>query len=71
MSEWKYDIDEVGEDADDEQGADGRAPDEEPDRRERGPIEPGSPTAENVLFVTLGVATMLFVFARVVLVVAG
>ncbi|WP_115865124.1 DUF7312 domain-containing protein [Halorussus litoreus] len=65
MSEWKYDIDEVGEDAE------GDDPDEEPDRRERGPIEPGSPTAENVLFVTLGIATMLFVFARLVLVVAG
>ncbi|MFC7081130.1 DUF7312 domain-containing protein [Halorussus caseinilyticus] len=53
MSDWKYDTDEVGED-----GYEPREPD---------PLEPGSPTAENAFFVALGVGTMLFVFARIVL----
>ena len=57
MSEWKYDTDEVGED--------GYEP-EEPE-----PLEPGSPTAENAFFVVVGVGTMLFVFARIVLLVGG
>ncbi|WP_135830178.1 DUF7312 domain-containing protein [Halorussus halobius] len=66
MSEWKYDVDEVGEDADP------NAPDSaDPDRPELEPLEPGSPTAENTLFVALGVATMLFLFARVLAVVGG
>lgn len=30
----------------------------------RTPVEPGSPSAENVFFVLLGVALTLFVFAR-------
>jgi len=57
MSEWKYDTDEVGED--------GYEP-EEPE-----PLEPGSPTAENAFFVVVGVGTMLFIFARIVLLVGG
>jgi hypothetical protein len=57
MSEWKYDTDEVGED--------GYEP-EEPE-----PLEPGSPTVENAFFVVLGVGTMLFIFARIVLLVGG
>lgn len=60
MSDWKYEIDEVGEEAESE--LDG--PDLEP-------LEPGSPTAENAFFVVLGVATTLFLFARVILVVTG
>ena len=39
---WRFELDEVGEEAD-------VGPD---------PIEPGSPTAENVAFFLLGVATM-------------
>ena len=39
---WRFELDEVGEEAD--VGHD--------------PIEPGSPTAENVAFFLLGVATM-------------
>jgi hypothetical protein len=60
MSDWKFETDEVGED--------GYEP-EEPDDLE--PIEPGSPTVENALFVALGVASTLFVFARVVLLAGG
>lgn len=60
MSDWKYDVDEVGEEAD-----------SEPDGPAFEPIEPGSPTAENAFFVALGVATTLFVLARVVLVAGG
>jgi|AntDeeMinimDraft_4_1070355.scaffolds.fasta_scaffold51938_2 hypothetical protein len=40
--DWRFELDEVGEEAD-------TGPD---------PIEPGSPTAENVAFFLLGVATM-------------
>ncbi|MFB6071916.1 MAG: hypothetical protein ABEJ88_03015 [Halobacterium sp.] len=43
---WRFDLDEVG-------------PDAEP-RHE--PIEPGSPSAENVAFFVLGVSFMLAVF---------
>ena len=68
MSEWKYDVDDVGEDA--ESGAESPSGDG-PDRPELEPLEPGSPTAENALFVVLGVATMLFLFARVLTVVGG
>lgn len=50
-SNWKYDLDEVGEDA------------EEPETE----LHPGSPSAENSFFVALGVLTTLAMFARVVL----
>jgi hypothetical protein len=43
--EWRFGVDEVGEEAEDD------FPD--PD-----PIEPGSPSAENVAFFVLGVAAM-------------
>ena len=43
--EWRYGVDEVG--------PDGRVDD--PPAEEQLPIEPGSPRAENVLFVVLGV----------------
>ncbi|WP_132057332.1 DUF7312 domain-containing protein [Halorussus amylolyticus] len=55
-SEWKYDIDEVGEEAEPD------LPDPE--------IHPGSPSAENAFFVALGVLTMLALFARIVLLAA-
>ena len=50
-SNWKYGLDEVGEDA------------EEPETE----LHPGSPSAENSFFVALGVLTMLATFARIVL----
>jgi len=56
MSDWKYDVDDVGEDADDTQ-PDAFVEDE--------PLEPGSPSAENVLFVLLGVLTVVFVVLHV------
>lgn len=49
--DWKYAIDEVGDDATDR---------EEDLRR----IEPGSPSGENTLFVLVGVALALLVIAR-------
>ncbi len=59
MSDWKYDVDDVGEDADDTSlDAFAEVEDE--------PLEPGSPSAENVLFVLLGALTVLFVFLHVV-----
>ena len=57
MSDWKYELDEVGEDAE---------PDE-PDPE----LEPGSPSLENVFFVVLGVAATLFALAQLFLVFAG
>lgn len=33
------------------------------ERRELGPLEPGSPTAENVLFVVLGALSTVLLFA--------
>lgn len=56
MSDWKYDTDEVGED--------GYEPEEE---EEADPLEPGSPTVENAFFVALGVGTVLFACARILL----
>ncbi len=58
MSDWKYDIEDVGDDADDDS-------DETPQMHpQEETLEPGSPSAENVLFVVLGALTMLFVFLR-------
>ena len=57
MSDWKYELDEVGEDA-------------EPDEADS-ELEPGSPSLENAFFVVLGVAATLFAFARIVLVLGG
>lgn len=50
MSDWKFDLDEVGEDA-------------EPVEPR---LEPESPSAENTIFVLLGVVATLLVFARIV-----
>jgi hypothetical protein len=68
MSDWKYDVDEVGEDAEPDGDSDADAG---PIEVEPEPLEPGSPTAENAFFVVLGVATTLFVFAQIVLLAAG
>ncbi|WP_440007824.1 DUF7312 domain-containing protein [Halomicrococcus sp. SG-WS-1] len=54
MSEWKFDVDEVGDDAD------------EPDRDDAPEMEPGSPSLENAAFVLLGALSMLFVLVRLV-----
>ncbi|WP_458207148.1 DUF7312 domain-containing protein [Haladaptatus sp. NG-SE-30] len=55
MSDWKFDVDEVGND----EVPDGApAPEEET-------LEPGSPSAENVVFVILGAVTTIFVFLRI------
>ncbi|WP_049971605.1 DUF7312 domain-containing protein [Haladaptatus cibarius] len=58
MSDWKFDVEDVGED-DDENGDDASQmyPMDEP-------LEPGTPSAENILFVVLGALTMVFVFLR-------
>ncbi|NHN57777.1 MULTISPECIES: hypothetical protein [Halorussus] len=67
MSDWKYDIDEVGHDAEEPDDEAGVAGAEEGERPALQPVEPGSPTAENALFVALGIGATLFVFARVVM----
>ena len=56
--EWKYGVDDVGEDAESERAE--RSTDEATDRR----IEPGSPSVENALFVALGALLALLVIAR-------
>jgi hypothetical protein len=48
-SEWRYDVDEVGEDA-------------EPERPEPEPIEPESISTENALFVAAGAIGTVLVF---------
>lgn len=52
--EWKYSVDEVGEDAEDDE-EDSQAEEDEQRRR----IEPGSMNPENALFVVLGVLIAL------------
>ncbi|WP_458185139.1 DUF7312 domain-containing protein [Haladaptatus sp. NG-WS-4] len=61
MSDWKFDVDDVGEDGD----ASGEG-DDTPTTFEsmEEPVEPGSPSTENAVFVLLGVATTVFVFLR-------
>lgn len=56
MTDWKFDLDEVGPDAE---------PDES-DQPEGPPIEPGSPMVEHVLPFLAGVALALFIFAQVI-----
>lgn len=53
MSDWKFDLDEVGPDA--EPSADSRLP----------PVEPGTPRLENVLPFIVGVGIAIFVFAQI------
>lgn len=80
--EWRFAVDDVG----DTEGSRGNDPDDErasmrtddadePDGTkapdERLPLEPGSPSLENALFVLLGVFVTLFVIARVATLVAG
>lgn len=50
MSDWKYDLDDVG-------------PEAEPDEPELPPVEKGAPSLENVVFVLLGALAALYVFA--------
>jgi hypothetical protein len=54
MSDWKFDTDEVG--------------DDDAPKREISPedeiLEPGSPSAENVFFVLLGIFMTVFIFLR-------
>ncbi|WP_158057832.1 DUF7312 domain-containing protein [Halorussus halophilus] len=58
-SDWKYDPEDVGPEAEQ------TPPEPEPET-----LEPGSPSAENALFVALGVLTMLAVFFRIALLAA-
>ena len=69
MSDWKYDIDEVGDDADDGPADTDPEADRDAAVETLEPLEPGSPTVENAFFVALGVGATLFVFARVVMLV--
>lgn len=53
MSDWKYDLDDVG-------------PEAEPEEPDVPPIEKGNPSLENVVFVLLGALAALYVFATLV-----
>lgn len=59
-SDWKYDPEDVGPEAEER-------PPESESELEPEPLEPGSPSAENALFVALGVLTMLGLFFRIAL----
>jgi hypothetical protein len=50
MSDWEYDLDEVG-------------PDAEPDHDA---VEPGTPTTENVAFFVLGVGLAIYILLTLV-----
>ncbi len=78
--EWRFAVEDVGDDQESpENGSDGERTDldagdasEAPgERDERPPLEPGSPSLENALFVLLGVFVTLFVIARVVVLAVG
>lgn len=47
MSDWEYELDEVG-------------PEAEPEVE---PIEPGAPSVENAVFFVMGIATAVFLFS--------
>ena len=63
-SDWKYDPEDVGPESEE-------TPSEPRSEPEPEPLEPGSPSAENALFVALGVLTMLAVFFRIALLATG
>lgn len=54
MSDWKFDLDEVGPEAEEDESPLG------------GPVEPGSPTIENVLPFLAGVGLALYIFLQLV-----
>ncbi|WP_224269943.1 DUF7312 domain-containing protein [Haloprofundus salinisoli] len=67
-SEWRFGIDDVGEDADTSDGEDADASDGESETRdetrELPPLEPESPSLENSFFVLVGVlGTLVFIFS--------
>ncbi|WP_224332551.1 DUF7312 domain-containing protein [Haloprofundus halobius] len=59
-SEWRFGIDDVGEDAEESEAENGT----QPEKRELPPLEPESPSLENSLFVLVGVlGTLVFIFS--------
>lgn len=80
--DWRFAVDDVGDtsenaesDANDEHTSASVDGTDEPDGSgvpdERPPLEPGSPSLENALFVLLGVFVTLLVIARVATLVVG
>lgn len=55
MGDWKFELDEVGPEAEAEEEEEPMGP----------PIEPGSPTLENVIPFLLGIALAAFIFLQV------
>ena len=53
MSDWKFDLDDVGPEA------------EDPEEPISPPVEPGSPKLEHVIPFLVGIAVALVVFAQV------
>lgn len=52
MSDWEFDLDEVGPEAEEEEIGP--------------PIEPGSPTLENVIPFLLGIGLAVFIFVQLI-----
>lgn len=63
MSDWKFDLDDVG---GDEDGGGTDATDAEDETRVVPPLEPGDPSLEGALFVVLGVAFAIWVVSMLV-----
>ena len=75
--DWRFSVEEVG-NADADESSDGESDAEDsstdaddPSPMGHSPLEPGSPSLENALFVLLGVFVTLFVIARAATLVAG
>lgn len=76
MSDWKFDLDEVGSEGvsetegDGEREGDGQRPDEDEQAEEAEeeiwlpPIEPGHPDLENVVPFLIGIGMALFIFLK-------
>lgn len=73
--DWRFAVDDVGdpeEASENESDGEGSAePGETGTVDRRPPLEPGSPSLENTLFVLLGVFVTLFVIVRVMTIVGG
>lgn len=64
MTDWKFDLDDVGPDADSTTGEDGEK--EDPDEELwLPPIEPQRPDLENVIPFLAGIGLALFIFLQV------
>jgi hypothetical protein len=72
---WRFELDDLDDEATESSSADATETDDggsaAEEQVERPPLEPGSPSLENALFVLFGVALTLFVFLRVLAIIGG